>query len=136
MTTRQFVLIDGGVATPAAVDMVGERPHLSTADLTAATGWTVKPEGFCYEDICIPAGAAITPSGAVDLAAFARLTGKPLIVDATEQVISIGVASADRGASMQSLEAPDFTLPDLKGELHSLSQYRGKKILLASYASW
>lgn len=136
MTTQQFVLLDGGAATPATVEIAEGRPHLSAADLKAATGWTVKPEGFCFEDICIPAGAAITASGRVDLTAFAKLTGKPLIVDAGERAISIGVASADRGAAMRSLNAPDFTLPDLTGKLHSLSQYRGKKILLTSYASW
>lgn len=37
---------------------------------------------------------------------------------------------------LASLEAPDFTLPDLDGRPHSLSDYRGQKILLAAYASW
>ncbi len=31
---------------------------------------------------------------------------------------------------------PDFLLPTLDGELHSLSEYRGKKILLFHFASW
>ena len=29
--------------------------------------------------------------------------------------------------------APDFTLPDQNGELHTLSQYRGKKVILYFY---
>ena len=33
-------------------------------------------------------------------------------------------------------EAPDFTLPDLEGRQHSLSDYRGRKVFLASWASW
>ena len=136
MQAQQFVLIDGGAATPASVEIAAGRPQLSAADLKAATGWTVKPEGFCFEDICIPAGSAVTATGSVDLAAFAKLTGKPLIVDVDQRAISIGVASADRGAALQTLDAPDFTLPDLTGTLHSLSQYRGKKVLLTSYASW
>jgi peroxiredoxin len=37
---------------------------------------------------------------------------------------------------MLSLEAPDFTLPDVSGTPHSLSDYRGKKVLLATWASW
>jgi peroxiredoxin len=37
---------------------------------------------------------------------------------------------------LQSLEAPDFTLPDLDGKTYSLSQFRGKKVLLLSWASW
>jgi len=40
------------------------------------------------------------------------------------------------GNRLRSLEAPDFTLPDLDGKLHSLSDYRGKKVLLMSWASW
>lgn len=31
---------------------------------------------------------------------------------------------------------PDFLLPTLDGELHRLSDYRGKKILLFHFASW
>ena len=30
-------------------------------------------------------------------------------------------------------KAPDFTLPDQNGDLHSLSEYRGKKIILYFY---
>jgi peroxiredoxin len=37
---------------------------------------------------------------------------------------------------MQSLEAPDFTLPDLEGRPHALRDYRGKKVFLVSWASW
>ena len=32
--------------------------------------------------------------------------------------------------------APDFTLPDLDGKLHSFSELRGKKVFLATWASW
>jgi peroxiredoxin len=32
--------------------------------------------------------------------------------------------------------APDFTLPDLDGRMHSLSDYRGKKVFLLAWASW
>jgi peroxiredoxin len=34
------------------------------------------------------------------------------------------------------LDAPDFTLPDLTGAEHALSEHRGKKVLLATWASW
>ena len=30
-------------------------------------------------------------------------------------------------------QAPDFTLPDQNGELHRLSDYRGKKVILYFY---
>ena len=48
----------------------------------------------------------------------------------------LGNAASDRAAALASLEAPDFTLPDLDGRLHSLSEHRGKKVLLIAYASW
>ena len=32
--------------------------------------------------------------------------------------------------------APDFSLPDLHGRMHTLSAHRGKKALLIVYASW
>ena len=31
------------------------------------------------------------------------------------------------------IQAPDFTLPDQNGELHSLKEYRGKRVLLYFY---
>ncbi|TAK76433.1 MAG: redoxin domain-containing protein [Dehalococcoidia bacterium] len=34
------------------------------------------------------------------------------------------------------LDAPDFELPDLDGRMHRLSDRRGKKVVLALWASW
>ena len=42
----------------------------------------------------------------------------------------------ERGRRLASLEAPDFTLPDLDGRLHSLSDHRGAKVFLVAYGSW
>ena len=50
--------------------------------------------------------------------------------------ISLVRSAADRSRDLESLEAPDFTLPDIEGKLHSLSDYRGKKVFLATWASW
>ena len=41
-----------------------------------------------------------------------------------------------RAATARTLLAPDFTLPDLAGTPHTLSAFRGRKVLLASWASW
>ena len=37
---------------------------------------------------------------------------------------------------LTTLEAPDFRLPDMNGKLHALSDFRGKKVLLLTWASW
>jgi peroxiredoxin len=43
---------------------------------------------------------------------------------------------SDQRQVLSSLAAPDFTLPDIDGNSHSLSDFRGKKILLLTWASW
>ena len=71
-----------------------------------------------------------------NLAALARHLGQPVVHDDKNGVWYFGEAAATRRATLASLEAPDFELPDLDGKLHRLSDYRGKKVLLAAWASW
>ena len=113
---------------------------LSPRELELATGWAMKPEGFCLGDVCVP-----VPSGnrshyvdgdRVNAAAFWRRLGKAVAHDASGEVWVLGSGASDRAASLQSLEAPDFALPDLAGATHTLSQQRGKKVLLVTWASW
>jgi len=134
--TVQFDLITPETSMPIDVKINDCRIWLSAETLYQITGWLVKPEGFCLDEVCVPAGAAIDLNGRVDLAAFADLTGRPLVVDLDENAMSLGVEAFIRGSELSTLQAADFTLPDLSGNQHSLSQYRGKKILLAAYASW
>ena len=63
-------------------------------------------------------------------------SARPLALDVDERAAYLGASAAERGAQLATLQAPDFTLPDLSGRLHSLSDYRGKKVLLVAYASW
>ena len=66
----------------------------------------------------------------------AETSGRPVAIDRGERAAFLGVSAAERAKTLSSLEAPDFTLPDLDGRLHSLSEQRGKKVLLVAYASW
>lgn len=66
----------------------------------------------------------------------AEAEGRPVALDEAERAAYLGVSAAERGRRLASLEAPDFTLPDLDGRQHSLSDYRGKKVFLAAYGSW
>ena len=65
-----------------------------------------------------------------------RQLQRPVLSDATEQVWVLGASARERADALESLQAPDFTLPDLDGNTHALSDYRGNKIFLASWASW
>jgi hypothetical protein len=72
----------------------------------------------------------------VNVAALARAMQQPVVHDATRGVWSIGESWNARRMALQSLVAPDFELPDVEGRPHRLSDYRGRKIFLVSWASW
>ena len=138
MSEREITLIDGGRVTRVPARIQGKRVRVAPEDLERAFGWTLKPQGLCKGDLCITLRErrGLLDEGGIDLAVFAQTAGLPLAVDAREGVAVLGESAAARGSRLASLEAPDFTLPDLEGRLHSLSQHRGKKVLLIAYASW
>jgi hypothetical protein len=51
----------------------------------------------------------------IELARRAQASGRPVAVDLDERTAYLGVAARERAAALASLEAPDFTLPDLGG---------------------
>jgi hypothetical protein len=117
---------------------------LTTAELTQATRFELKPEGVCREELCFP-----VPKGRKDeflktvakttwfnLSAFARLLKQPDARDEATGVFYFGPRPNQQNAHLQSLIAPDFTLPDQNGRPRSLSEFRGKKVLLVTWASW
>ena len=138
MSEREITLIDGGRVTRVPAHIQGSRVRIAPDDLERAFGWTLKSQGLCKGDLCITLRErrGLLDEDGIDLAVFAQTTGLPLAVDAGEGVAVLGESAAARGSKLASLEAPDFTLPDLEGQLHSLSQHRGKKVLLIAYASW
>jgi AhpC/TSA family len=71
-----------------------------------------------------------------NLAELARLLDMPALHDAPTATWCFVDGPAARAQSMASLEAPDFTLPDLAGQPHSLNDYRGQKIFMVAWASW
>ncbi len=72
----------------------------------------------------------------IERARQAESAGRPVALDRKERAAYLGVPAVERAAALASLQAPDFTLPDLAGRPHSLSAQRGKKVLLVAYASW
>jgi hypothetical protein len=117
---------------------------VTTAELTRATRFVLKPEGVCREELCFPVpkprkdeflrtGSKTTW---FNLSAFARLLKQPVARDEAFGVFFFGPRPDQQNAHLQSLKAPDFTLPDKDGKRHSLSDYRGKKVLLVTWASW
>ena len=138
MPAEPFTLIDEAHASTVQATIDGEGVRLSPDALRAALGWELKPEGLCKGAICVPVRGQrdLVNETGIDLVAFASLLARPLALDVSERVACLGASAADRSARLASLAAPDFTLPDLDGNLHSLSDHRGQKVLLVAYASW
>jgi hypothetical protein len=116
---------------------------ITTADLTRATHFELKPQGVCREQLCFPVPKArasefvrkSSDATLFNLLAFARLVNQPVAHDAETSAWYFGLRS-DQRQGLASLQAPDFTLPDMAGKMHSLSDFRGKKVLLVTWASW
>jgi hypothetical protein len=81
-------------------------------------------------------GSWLDADGRVDLTAFAARFGRPLVRDDQHAIWAFGESAQARAEKLFSLQAPNFTLPDLEGRMHSLSDYRGQKIFLMSWGSY
>jgi hypothetical protein len=126
------------VLTPLAEHDVATRDGLwmSPADAEAVTGWTLKPEGMCRADLCVPLSESAVGTNEVDVAAFWTKLGGPVVASEQRDVWALGAPADERNAALEGLEAPDFTLPDIDGVPRSLLQLRGKKVFVATWASW
>jgi hypothetical protein len=126
------------VLTPTAEYKVSTRDGLwmNAADAGKVTGWTLKPEGMCRDERCVPLPAAAVNGCDVDVEAFWQRLGGPVIASQEGDVWALGAPADERNAALEGLQAPDFTLPDVDGKPRTLSELRGKKVFLATWASW
>ena len=134
------VLTESGEHAMPTTESRGDALWPPAAEARTATEWEAKPEGLCRGEVCVPLPAGrereLVDGGRINLAALWRHLGRPVLHSARGDVWVLGESAQQRAAALVSLEAPDFTLPDLDGRLHSLSEHRGKKVLLVAYASW
>lgn len=109
---------------------------IGAADLERVTGWMLKREGLCKDELCVPFPGWQRVDGRFDVEAFWRKLGHPVLSDDAGETWVLGAGAEARLASLATLEAPDFELPDVDGKAHRLSELRGKKVFLATWASW
>ncbi len=130
------------VAPPPKIFWGADDLWVTLADLKRATGFVVKPQGVCRDKLCFPIpkgrrSAFLSKQGATtwfNLSEFARLLRQPVAHEA--DVWYFGPRPDEQNGFIASLVAPDFTLPDVNGKPHSLRDFRGKKVLLLTWASW
>jgi AhpC/TSA family len=138
------VLYQSREAEVRPAEAAGDELWLLPSELATASGWELKPEGICKDEICVPVPDArrsslIRDSGSgsqVNLTEFARIIQQPFAHDETNAVWSFGPPAWEWKDRLASQQAPDFSLPDLEGKNHTLSELRGKKVFLLFWASW
>lgn len=143
---RTVVIYEGKETELAAASPFGESQDLwvTMPDLRRATGFVVKPQGVCREEQCFPLPKQsksdfLAKRGNMEwfnLSEFARLLNQPVARDEKLSAWYFGVRAETQNGYLSSLAAPNFTLPDVKGTRHALSDFRGKKVLLITWASW
>ena len=106
------------------------------ADLPRVNGFEVKPQGACRDDVCIPIPKDMTRGEYFNLSAFARKVGQSAVADTTYRVWSFGEIPAIHGVYLNTRISPDFAVPDRKGRVVRLSDFRGKKVIVVTWASW
>ena len=140
----RVVIYDGVANEVSAAAATSGDLWITTGDLSRATRFVIKPQGVCRDELCFPLPKNrktefVSKKGATtwfNLSAFARLIKQPIVVDQKNGVWYFGTRASEQNGYPASLEAPNFTLPDLSGKLHSLTDFRGKKVLLVTWASW
>jgi len=140
---RTTIVYDDTATDLAAAREDAGQLWITTADLKRATRFEVKPQGVCRDELCFPLPKTrqqefVHKDAAgswFNMTAFAQLVHQPVAHDAALATWYFGLRS-DQRQQLSSLQAPDFTLLDLQGKPHRLSDFRGKKILLVTWASW
>jgi hypothetical protein len=126
------VLTEAGEFTVPATDGL----WLAAADAERATGWSLKPDGMCRGEICVPLPQEARRAGRVDMAAFWRRLGGPVVRDSSGETWVLGAGAEERNSALAGTMAPDFALPDLAGVPRRLGDLRGSKVFLCTWASW
>jgi hypothetical protein len=127
---------DGRVQVQAEIE--AGRVRIAPERIGETLGWQLRDEGLCRGEACVPVRDpdALVDERGIDLETLAEVLGVPLALDSEACAAAVGTAHSDRANSLATLVAPDFSLPDAAGRLHTLSEHRGKKVLLIAYASW
>jgi len=139
------VVVYDGIATEVSAGLEASSDlWVTMRDLTRATRFVIKPQGVCRDLLCFPLPrnrkaefiSRRGPTTWFNLSEFARLIKQPFASDQKTGLWYFGPLTEESNGYIASLTAPDFTLPDLNGRAHSLKEFRGKKVLLVTWASW
>ncbi len=113
-------------------------------DLTRVNDFVLKPEGACLDELCIPvlqdrdSDMYVTRQGQgwFNVTELADKLQQAHVADYADGLWSFGTMPLQRQSFFRGGQAPDFEMADRDGKLIKLSDFRGKKVLLLTWASW
>lgn len=112
--------------------MIRNAPELPVEEFERETGWLLKPEGACRGGVCVP----MPPLGvSVPLDVVAERLGMGVVHDERHGLWAVGPSTVT-GRALESVDVPDFRLPDLDGRPFRFGSLRGQKVVLVAWASW
>jgi hypothetical protein len=134
VATNATVLFGENAVVLDKVRTEGDSLWIHSKDLPRVNEFEVKPQGACRADVCIPLSKTLKNGDWFNLTGFARKLNEPIVNE--KDVYSFGEIPVLRGGFYNSRIAPDFAVPDRKGKIVHLSDFRGKKALVITWASW
>ncbi len=113
------------------IDADGREHHLpggldDEPALAEALGWTLKPEGLCRDETCVPLG------GRSVLGALGLL----VVHDERAGVAALSPSAETHHREAAGGKAPRLDLQDVDGNPVSFDDYSGRKRVLVTWASW
>lgn len=111
------------------IDTEGREHDLDLADdaaLAAALGWTLKPEGLCRAETCVPLLGRSVPDA----------LGLLLVVDEDAGVAAVTPSAETHHREVAEGRAPRLDLADVDGNPVSFDDLSGHKRVLVTWASW
>lgn len=133
-STTPATVLFGDTAVALRTRVIDDNLWIKQKDLPRINQFEVKPQGACRADVCIPLSKTLKNGDWFNLTGFADKIGEAFVAD--QNVYSFGEIPVLRGAFYNSRIAPDFAVPDRQGKLVHLSDFRGKKTLVITWASW
>jgi hypothetical protein len=107
--------------------------RISKVAFERGTGWSIRPEGACRGDLCVPFSDG-SPDEDVDVVELARRLGMS-VVRHSDDLAAVGPATLG-GRALSSAVAPDLVLPDFSGNEFDLRTLRGQKVVLVAWSPY
>lgn len=131
-------LVVDGAAHEVAGEVREGSVLVTPEGLHDATGWELKVEGLCRDDVCVPRSVLgeVVIGDLLDVVGVGSALRRPVACEPAAGIAVLAESSDEIATAIAEGTAPPFTLPDLDGRPVSLSDFAGRKKLLLAWASW